>query len=118
MPDDYPPFPDHGLILKYFENYVDHFGFRKLMTFLNDGQGGAACGFGDWEVTVPTPRETDDDWCRLRRERPPREPGDAPFPRPILGQDCALARLPDAGGVREQTRARRGVGGIRQGEFA
>ena len=112
MPDDYPPFPDHGLILKYFENYVDHFGFRNKITFRTTSR---RCGL--WKEAMggnglrrrgkPTDKAL---WRRLRRERPPLEPADARFPRPILGEDRALARLPDAGGVREQTRARRGVG--------
>lgn len=33
MPRDYPHFPHHSLILKYFEDYVDHFGFRDKITF-------------------------------------------------------------------------------------
>lgn len=33
MPRDYPDFPHHSLILKYFESYVDHFGFRDKLTF-------------------------------------------------------------------------------------
>ena len=33
MPAGYPDFPHHSLILKYFESYVDHFGFRERVTF-------------------------------------------------------------------------------------
>ncbi|MEM8930429.1 MAG: NAD(P)-binding domain-containing protein [Acidobacteriota bacterium] len=33
MPDDYPDYPHHSQILDYFEDYVDHFGFRDRIRF-------------------------------------------------------------------------------------
>jgi dimethylaniline monooxygenase (N-oxide forming) len=33
MPRDYPDYPDHFLIAKYFDDYVDHFGFRDRIRF-------------------------------------------------------------------------------------
>ncbi len=33
MPRSYPDFPHHTQIAKYFDDYVDHFGFRKRITF-------------------------------------------------------------------------------------
>jgi len=33
MPDDYPDFPHHELIARYFDAYVDHFGFRHKIQF-------------------------------------------------------------------------------------
>lgn len=33
MPEDYPDYPHHSLILKYFESYADHFGIRDKITF-------------------------------------------------------------------------------------
>ncbi|HEY6564409.1 MAG TPA: NAD(P)-binding domain-containing protein, partial [Pirellulaceae bacterium] len=33
MPEDYPDFPHHSLMLKYFEDYTDHFGIRENITF-------------------------------------------------------------------------------------
>lgn len=33
MPDDYPMFPHHSHIIKYFEDYVKHFGIRSDITF-------------------------------------------------------------------------------------
>jgi cation diffusion facilitator CzcD-associated flavoprotein CzcO len=32
MPTDYPMFPHHSQILRYFDDYVDHFGFRDKIT--------------------------------------------------------------------------------------
>ncbi len=33
MPDDYPDFPHHAQIAAYFEDYVEHFGFRGDIRF-------------------------------------------------------------------------------------
>jgi dimethylaniline monooxygenase (N-oxide forming) len=33
MPDDYPDYPHHSLIHRYFKNYAKHFGFEKLIQF-------------------------------------------------------------------------------------
>ena len=33
MPRDYPDFPHHAQIAKYFNDYVDHFGFRDRIEF-------------------------------------------------------------------------------------
>ena len=33
MPDDYPDYPDHFQIARYFDEYVDHFGFRDRIRF-------------------------------------------------------------------------------------
>ena len=33
MPEDYPDYPDHFRIAAYFDDYVDHFGFRDRIRF-------------------------------------------------------------------------------------
>src|ERR1700712_850277 len=33
MPADYPDYPHHTQIAKYFDDYVDHFGFRDHIRF-------------------------------------------------------------------------------------
>ncbi len=33
MPADYPPYARHDQVAAYFEQYVDHFGFRHTITF-------------------------------------------------------------------------------------
>ena len=33
MPEDYPDFPNHTQIAAYFDDYVDHFGFRDTIRF-------------------------------------------------------------------------------------
>ena len=52
LPRDWPPFPDHGKVLQYFESYVDHFGIRETITFRTKVEQVTAAGNGDWDVTV------------------------------------------------------------------
>lgn len=52
MPREYPDFPHHSLILKYFESYVDHFGFRDKITFRTGVEHVRPLGQGGYEVTV------------------------------------------------------------------
>jgi dimethylaniline monooxygenase (N-oxide forming) len=52
MPDHYPPFPGHSLILDYFENYVDHFGFRSKITFRTSVEAVRPVAGRDWDVTI------------------------------------------------------------------
>ncbi len=33
MPEDYPDYPNHFQIADYFDDYVDHFGFRDKIRF-------------------------------------------------------------------------------------
>jgi cation diffusion facilitator CzcD-associated flavoprotein CzcO len=33
MPDDLPDYPNHFQIAQYFDDYVDHFGFREMIRF-------------------------------------------------------------------------------------
>jgi dimethylaniline monooxygenase (N-oxide forming) len=33
MPDDLPDYPSHWQIARYFDDYVDHFGFRDKISF-------------------------------------------------------------------------------------
>ncbi len=52
MPKEYPDFPHHSLILKYFESYVDHFGFRDKLTFETAVEQVRPLDDGGYEVTV------------------------------------------------------------------
>jgi cation diffusion facilitator CzcD-associated flavoprotein CzcO len=58
LPREYPPFPDHEQILKYFESYVDHFGIRDSITFRTKVEQIEPTGMGDWNVTVVGPDGT------------------------------------------------------------
>ena len=55
LPRDWVPFPDHKQVLKYFESYVDHFGFRDTITFRTKVEKVEPAGNDDWNVTVIGP---------------------------------------------------------------
>lgn len=52
MPETYPDFPHHSLVLKYFENYVDHFGFRDRIQFNTRVCRVTPAREGTWLVTA------------------------------------------------------------------
>lgn len=51
MPDDYPDYPNHFQIAKYFDDYVDHFGLREKIRFRTEVLAVEPVE-GEWEVTV------------------------------------------------------------------
>ena len=51
MPDDYPDYPHHSQIAAYFDDYVDHFGFRDKIRF-NTEVMAVGQADGAWEVTL------------------------------------------------------------------
>jgi cation diffusion facilitator CzcD-associated flavoprotein CzcO len=58
MPADYPDYPHHSHIARYFDDYVDHFGFRRHITFncavtwAKRREDGPMAGL--WEITLET----------------------------------------------------------------
>jgi thioredoxin reductase len=52
MPDDYPDYPNHFQIAKYFDDYVDHFGFRDRIRFRTEVRSVEPAEGGEWAVTV------------------------------------------------------------------
>jgi dimethylaniline monooxygenase (N-oxide forming) len=51
MPDDYPDYPSHFQIARYFDDYVDHFGLREKIRFRTEVKRVAPVD-GEWEATV------------------------------------------------------------------
>jgi dimethylaniline monooxygenase (N-oxide forming) len=51
MPDDYPDYPHHTQIARYFDDYVDHFGFRERISFRTEVARVEPDG-DRWEVTL------------------------------------------------------------------
>jgi cation diffusion facilitator CzcD-associated flavoprotein CzcO len=51
MPDDYPDYPNHFQIARYFDDYVDHFALRERIRFRAEVIGVVPVD-GEWEVTV------------------------------------------------------------------
>jgi cation diffusion facilitator CzcD-associated flavoprotein CzcO len=52
MPKSYPDFPHHTQIAQYFDNYVDHFGFREKITFKTGVEKAVRAADGTWSVTL------------------------------------------------------------------
>jgi len=52
MPDDYPDYPHHTQIARYFDDYVDHFGFRDDIRFNTEVVSVEPADTGGWEVTT------------------------------------------------------------------
>lgn len=57
MPDDYPDFPSHFLIDKYFNDYVDHFGLRDKITFNTGVDHCERLDDGVWKVRLSNGEE-------------------------------------------------------------
>jgi flavin-binding monooxygenase-like protein len=51
MPDDYPDYPHHTQIAAYFDDYVDHFGFRDKIRFNTEVKSIEQAGDA-WEVAL------------------------------------------------------------------
>jgi hypothetical protein len=51
MPDHLPDYPSHWQIAAYFDDYVDHFGLRPLITF-NTEVTSVVPVDGEWDVTA------------------------------------------------------------------
>jgi len=54
MPDDYPDYPHHTQIAAYFEDYVDHFGFRSSIRFSTSVTSAERGEAGGWTLTLDT----------------------------------------------------------------
>ncbi|HEX7610014.1 MAG TPA: NAD(P)-binding domain-containing protein, partial [Solirubrobacteraceae bacterium] len=52
MPESYPDFPHHTQIAAYFEEYVDHFGFREHITFETGVERATREPDGMWTVEL------------------------------------------------------------------
>jgi dimethylaniline monooxygenase (N-oxide forming) len=55
MPEDYPDYPSHWQVAKYFDDYADRFGLKERIAFRTDVVSAEPAGEGDWEVTVEGP---------------------------------------------------------------
>jgi dimethylaniline monooxygenase (N-oxide forming) len=51
MPEDYPDYPSHWQVAKYFDDYAEHFGLRDKITFNTEVVAAEPTGEG-WEVTI------------------------------------------------------------------
>jgi cation diffusion facilitator CzcD-associated flavoprotein CzcO len=54
MPESYPDFPHHTHIAAYFDDYVEHFGFREKIVFETGVEHAAREENGVWRVLLDT----------------------------------------------------------------
>ena len=54
MPEGYPDYPSHWQIARYFDDYVDHFGFRDRISFQTEVTNVAPAA-DEWDVTARGP---------------------------------------------------------------
>ncbi|SEB46646.1 Predicted flavoprotein CzcO associated with the cation diffusion facilitator CzcD [Nocardioides exalbidus] len=59
MPDDYPDYASHEQVHAYFEQYVDHFGFRDAITFDTTVEDVSRAADGRWDVRISGPDGTE-----------------------------------------------------------
>jgi dimethylaniline monooxygenase (N-oxide forming) len=52
MPKSFPDYPHHTHIARYFDDYVDHFGFRERIRFDCGIERAARDATGTWELTT------------------------------------------------------------------
>lgn len=52
MPGDYPEYPHHALVARYFEDYVDHYGLRGHIRLGSEVTRVAPGDGGGWAVTL------------------------------------------------------------------
>ena len=52
MPEEYPDYPNHKLLLKYFQDYADHFGVTKYIQFKTEVQKAELQADESWIVTL------------------------------------------------------------------
>jgi len=66
MPDDYPDYLGHDLIVRYLDDVVDHTGFRGHIQFRTEVTRVEPAAGGGWDVTV---RQRDNGAVRVARYR-------------------------------------------------
>lgn len=54
MPMDYPMFPHHSQVIRYFDRYVDHFGFRDKIQFNTAVEDVSRTAGGTYQVRTDT----------------------------------------------------------------
>jgi dimethylaniline monooxygenase (N-oxide forming) len=52
MPESYPDFPHHTHIAEYFDDYVDHFGFRDRISFETGVERATRDADGVWQIEL------------------------------------------------------------------
>jgi dimethylaniline monooxygenase (N-oxide forming) len=87
MPHDYPDFPSHAQIAAYFDDYVDHFGFRDRIRFNTEVTAVDPREGGGWQVTLDNGETREYAWVLVANGHHwnPRHP-EPPFPGEFSGE--------------------------------
>ncbi len=88
MPTSYPDFPHHSQIAAYFDNYVDHVGFRDRIAFETGVEHAERGEDGVWTVTLDTGERHQHDMLLVANGHhwDPRWP-EPPFPGTFNGRE-------------------------------
>jgi dimethylaniline monooxygenase (N-oxide forming) len=111
MPSDYPDFPHHTHIAKYFDDYVDHFGLRPRITFETGVEHADRRSDGVWEVRLTTGEERRYDALLVANGHhwDPRWP-EPPFPGEFAGEQVHSHHYIDNAPLRGQAVLVVGIG--------
>jgi dimethylaniline monooxygenase (N-oxide forming) len=103
MPKSFPDFPHHTHIAKYFNDYVDHFGFRDRIAFETGVERASRGDDGVWEVELETgeTREYDAVMVANGHHWDPRWPEPA-FPGEFSGREMHAHDYKDPAEFRDQ----------------
>jgi hypothetical protein len=87
LPKSLPLFPHHSQILRYFEDYVDHFGVRPHITFNTSVEEVKRLDDGRWQVTTDTGVQREYEYVVVSNGHHwnPRYPN-PPFPGDFTGE--------------------------------
>jgi dimethylaniline monooxygenase (N-oxide forming) len=105
MPESYPDYPHHTQIAAYFDDYVDHFGFRDRISFRTEVTDVRRSGDGSgWDVTLRGADRADERTSRYDHvlvanghHWDPRWP-EPPFPGELDGEETHAHHYRDSKG--------------------
>ena len=111
MPQAFPPYPHNTQMAAYFDAYVDHFGFRHLITFNTSVEHAARAADGTWGIHLSTgeTRRFDALVVANGHHRDPRWP-DPPFPGDLRGRQMHAHDYVGPGGFENQSVVVLGMG--------
>ena len=111
MAKSYPDFPHHTQIAEYFDNYVDHFGFRDRIMFETGVEHAARGADGVWTITLESGEERRYDALLVANGHhwDPRWP-EPPFPGPFDGEQLHSHYYLDNTGFRDKSVLVVGIG--------
>ena len=111
MPSSYPDFAHHTQIAAYFEDYVDHFGLRELITFETGVAHAQRDADGGWTITLEDGEQRRYDALLIANGHhwDPRWP-EPPYPGTFDGRQLHSHQFLDAGGWRDQNVLVVGIG--------